>query len=233
MRCKGVAKSVAKALHVAYSQVKSVAKRPSHYSGRDCNALMGRFLLQREKGRKMVKKAQAADVELAPADQWESIGEALKPLDRLAREMELKWGAGRLPGLVDAELAHKFGSAKDKLNEAIQCNNPDMLLRRVEVMLRGWQKLDDVAMANGADKLPLSMLGYTHGGRSYVVVMEPQDYDMARQAAPAGATVVAMAELIESYKIVAGRITGVLEAFPGAQIKGARAPSKLDDDIPF
>jgi len=193
----------------------------------------GTFFVATGKGEKMVKKAQAAVVELAPADQWESIGEALKPLDRLAREMELKWGPGRLPGLVDAELAHKFGSAKDKLNEAIQCNNPDMLLRRVEVMLRGWEKLDDVAMANGADKLPLGMLGYTHGGRSYVVVMEPQDYDMARRTAPAGATVVAMAELIESYKIIAGRIAGVLEAFPGAQIKGACAPSKLDDDIPF
>lgn len=181
----------------------------------------------------MKKKAQAAVVELAPADQWESIGEALKPLDRLAREMELKWGPGRLPGLVDAELAHKFGSAKDKLNEAIQCNDPDMLLRRVEVMMRGWQKLDDVATANGAHRLPLGMLGYTHGGRAYVVVLEPQDYDVARQAAPAGATVVAMAELIEAYKIVAGSIAGVLDAFPGAQIKGACAPLKLDDDIPF
>ena len=181
----------------------------------------------------MLKKAQAADVQLAPADQWSGIAEALKPLDRLAREMELKWGPGRLPGLVDAELAHKFGSAKDKLNEAIQCNDPDMLLRRVEVMLRGWKKLDDVAMANGADKIPLGTLGYTHGGRAYVVVLEPLDYDVARQAAPAGATVVAMGELIEAYKIVAGRIAGVLEAFPGAQIKVACAPSKLDDDIPF
>ena len=181
----------------------------------------------------MKKKAQAAAVELDPADQWESIGEALKPLDRLARQMELKWGPGRLPGLVEPELAHKFGSAKDKLNEAIQCNNPDLIVHRVQVMMRGWQKLDDVATANAADRLPLGMLGYTHGGRSYVVVMEPQDYDVARQVAPAGATVVALAELIEAYKIVAGRIAGVLEAFPGAQIKGAFAPSKLDDEIPF
>ena len=218
-------------LHTA--KLKALQSVPPTIVGGLATLLWDAFLLQREKGRKMVKKAQAADVELPPADQWESIGEALKPLDRLARELELKWGPGRLPGLVDAELAHKFGSAKDKLNEAIQCNNPDMLLRRAEVMLRGWQKLDAVATANGADKLPLGMFGYTHGGRSYVVVMEPQDYDVARKAAPAGATVVAMAELIEAYKIIEGRIAGVLEAFPGAQIKGACAPSKLDDDIPF
>lgn len=181
----------------------------------------------------MKKKAQAAVVELAPADQWESIGEALKPLDRLAREMELKWGPGRLPGLVEPELASLFGSAKDKLNEAIQCNNPDLIVRRVQVMIRGWQKLDAVASAAEMETLPPRTLGYSHGGRAYVVVLEPQDYDVARQAAQAGATVVALAELIEAYKIVAGRIAGVLDAFPGAQIKGAYAPLKLDDDIPF
>lgn len=93
----------------------------------------------------MKKKAQAADVQLAPADQWSGIAEALKPLDRLARKMELKWGAGRLPALVEPELASLFGKARDKLNEAIQSNNPDVIVRRVQVMIRGWEKLDAVA----------------------------------------------------------------------------------------
>ena len=181
----------------------------------------------------MKKKAQAADVQLAPADQWSGIAEALKPLDRLAREMELKWGAGRLPALVEPELASLFGKAKDKLNEAIQCNDPDVIVRRVQVMIRGWEKLDAVASAAELETLPARTLGYTHAGRAYVVVLEPQDYDVARKAAQEGATVVSLAELIEAYKIIEGRISGVLAAFPGAQIKGACAPSKLDDDIPF
>jgi hypothetical protein len=181
----------------------------------------------------MKKKAQVAAVQLPPADQWSGIAEALKPLDRLAREMELKWGAGRLPALVEPELASLFGKAKDKLNEAIQCNDPDVIVRRVQVMIRGWEKLDAVASAAELETLPPRTLGYTHNGRAYVVVLDPQDYDIARHAAGEGATVVALAELLEAYKIVEGRISGVLQAFPGAQIKGARAPSKLDDDIPF
>ncbi len=95
----------------------------------------------------MKKKAQVAAVQLPPADQWAGISEAMKPLDRLAREMELKWGAGRLPALVEPELASLFGKARDKLNEAIQCNDPDVIVRRVQVMIRGWEKLDAVASA--------------------------------------------------------------------------------------
>jgi hypothetical protein len=182
----------------------------------------------------MKKKAQVAAVQLAPADQWSGIAEALKPLDRLSRELELKWGAGRLPALVEPELASLFGRAKDKLNEAIQCNDPDMIVRRVQVMVRGWEKLDAVASAAELETLPPRTLGYSHNGRAYVVVLEPQDYDIARHAAAEGATVVALAELIEAYKIVAGRISGVLQAFPGAQIREVRTPRiSLDDDIPF
>ena len=182
----------------------------------------------------MKKKAQAAVEQLAPADQWSGIAEALKPLDRLSREMELKWGAGRLPALEEPELASLFGKARDKLNEAIQCNDPDMIVRRVQVMIRGWEKLDAVASAAELETLPARTLGYTHNGRAYVVVLEPQDYDIARHAAGEGATVVALAELLEAYKIVAGRIGGVLQAFPGAQIREVRTPRiSLDDDIPF
>jgi hypothetical protein len=183
----------------------------------------------------MKKKAQAAVVELAPADQWSGIAEALKPLDRLAREMELKWGAGRLPALVEPELASLFGKAKDKLNEAIQCNDPDMIVRRVQVMIRGWEKLDAVASAAELETLPPRTLGYSHAGRAYVVVLEPQDYDIARHAAAEVATVVALAELLEAYKIIEGRVGGVLKAFPGAQIREVRTPriSFDGDDIPF
>ena len=182
----------------------------------------------------MKKKAQAAVVELAPADQWSGIAEALKPLDRLARKMELKWGAGRLPALVEPELASLFGKARDKLNEAIQSNNPDVIVRRVQVMIRGWEKLDAVACAAELETLPARTLGYTHAGRAYVVVLEPQDYDVARQAAGEGATVVSLAELLEAYKIIEGRVGGVLQAFPGAQIREVRTTRiSLDDDIPF
>lgn len=168
----------------------------------------------------------------APADQWLEIQNALAPLDRLARDMERKWGCGRLPSLVDPELAARFGRAQDKLNEAIRLNAPHEIARRVGVVMRGWQALDDDATRAGADRLPARTIGVEHGGRAWVVVLDPVDYDKARADHIGGGRVVALAELIEAYKIVSGRIAGVLEAFPGAQI---RAPSgaRLDDPLPF
>lgn len=187
--------------------------------------------------RKAGRAGDAADLKPAretdaPADQWLEIQNALAPLDRLARDMELKWGAGRLPSLVDPELAARFGRAQDKLNEAIRLNAPHEIARRVGVVMRGWQALDDDATRAGADRLPARTIGVEHGGRSWVVVLDPVDYDKARADHVHGGRVVALAELIEAYKIVSGRIAGVLEAFPGAQI---RAPSgaRMDDPLPF
>jgi hypothetical protein len=65
-----------------------------------------------------------------------------------------------------------------------------------------------------------------------LIVLDPVDAGIASRGVSDGAQVVTLAELLEAYKIVSGRIAGVLEAFPGAQI---RAPSgaRLDDPLPF
>jgi len=176
--------------------------------------------------------ASLARQQYVPDDLFQEIMAALAPLDKLARRMEEKWGCGRLTSLVDPELAARFGRAQDKLNEAIRLNDATDIARRVGVVMRGWQALDDDATRAGADRLPARTIGVEHGGRAWVVVLDPIDYDKARADHIGGGRVVALAELLEAYKIVSGRIAGVLEAFPGAQI---RAPSgaRLDDPLPF
>jgi hypothetical protein len=182
-------------------------------------------------------KARAGDdspaaTQYVPDDQWQEIMAALAPLDRLARVMETKWGAGRLTSLVDPELAARFGRAQDKLNEAIRVNDPTDIARRVGVVMRGWEALDAAAMEVGADQVPPRTIGYEHAGRPWLIVLDPVDAGIASRGVSDGAQVVTLAELLEAYKIVSGRIAGVLEAFPGAQI---RAPSgaRLDDPLPF
>ncbi len=173
-----------------------------------------------------------AATQYVPDDQWQEIMAALAPLDRLARVMETKWGAGRLTSLVDPELAARFGRAQDKLDDAIRTNNAMEIARRVSVLMRGWEALDAAAMAVGADQVPPRTIGYEHGGRSWLIVLDPVDHDIVARDYVGGGRVVTLAELIEAFKIVSGRIAGVLEAFPGAQI---RAPSgaRLDDPLPF
>ena len=189
------------------------------------------------KAKKAGQSAAAGDESPArqryvPDDLFQEIMAALAPLDKLAREMELKWGCGRLTSLVDPELAARFGRAQDKLNEAIRLNDATEIARRVSVMMRGWEALDQAAMDVGADKLPARTIGYQHAGRAWIIVLDPVDAGIAPRGVSDGAQVVTLAELLEAYKIVSGRIAGVLEAFPGAQI---RAPSgaRLDDPLPF
>lgn len=189
------------------------------------------------KAKKTPASAAAGDASPArqryvPDDLFQEIMAALAPLDKLARRMEEKWGCGRLTSLVDPELAARFGRAQDKLNEAIRLNDPTDIARRVGVLIRGWEALDQAAMDVGAHKLPARTIGVEHGGRAWVIVLDPVDYDKARADHVGGGRVVALAELLEAYKIISGRISGVLEAFPGAQI---RAPSgaRLDDPLPF
>ena len=52
----------------------------------------------------------------------EGIYHALRPLDEMVHQMERRWGADRLVGLVSVETAAKYGRAKAKLDRAIDDN---------------------------------------------------------------------------------------------------------------
>lgn len=73
----------------------------------------------------------------------------LGPLDRVATDMERKWGIGRLETLVPEEWAYKFHSAADKLNLAIAGRDMNGIRERAEIMRRGWIKLDELATEAG------------------------------------------------------------------------------------
>jgi len=79
----------------------------------------------------------------------DAIHHALLPLDRAASEMEMKWGCERLPSLVSPATAALFGSAKAKLDAAIQVDDPQEVVRRAAVMIKGWAKMDAEATERG------------------------------------------------------------------------------------
>jgi hypothetical protein len=87
--------------------------------------------------------------EIFPAQRDRAIDAALAPLNRVADEIERKWGFDRLPSLVPEDMALRFQSAKEKLTEAIASNDLTRIKERAEVMRRGWEKLDETAAAAG------------------------------------------------------------------------------------
>ena len=149
----------------------------------------------------------------------EAVSEALKPLDRVAVEMEAKWGIGRLPRLVPPEVASLFGSAKAKLDQAIRENDPAEVAKRASVMIRGWQKLDQVASEAGADALPVRTIGASFEGRAYVIVWDRADVSHAAKVSGQSVeNVVTVHELLAAYEGLKAKIAGVKQAFPGAEV---------------
>ena len=73
----------------------------------------------------------------------------LERLDEVATTMERRWGIDRLPLLVDPELRLRFDRQREKLNQAVAADNPDIIKIQAEGMARAWQALDNAATAAG------------------------------------------------------------------------------------
>ena len=79
---------------------------------------------------------------------------SLDRLDAVAVTMERRWGVDRLPKLAPAELAVRFRSQAERLDEAIRSDRHEAVAVQAEAMLRAWSALD--AAATKAGWQPLS-----------------------------------------------------------------------------
>lgn len=172
----------------------------------------------------------------------EAIHYSLMPLDKIAVDMELKWGCDRLPQLVSTETALKFGSAKAKLYEATQANDPQAVAKRADVLIKGWKVLNDEAEANGHKPLSPKIWPHkTDKGFQFAVAQGNPDAIKALKEDEAlkGVIVYSLEELgrmLESER----SLNALKLQLPGQPIKNVsvmtpkrRAMYLLDDEIPF
>jgi hypothetical protein len=172
----------------------------------------------------------------------EAIHYSIMPLDKVAVDMELKWGCERLPQLVSTETALKFGSAKAKLDEAIQANDPQAVAKRADVLIKGWKVLNDEAEANGHKPLSPKIWPHTTDkGFQFAVAQGNPDAIKALKEDEAlkGVVVYSLEELgrmLESER----SLNALKLQLPGQPIKSVsvmtparRAMYLVDDEIPF
>ena len=162
------------------------------------------------------------------------VQEALEPLDRVAVEMEGKWGVGRLPRLVTPEMAAKFSSAREKLDEAIRANDLDAVVAKASVLIRGWQALDQAATDAGHKTYPEAVWSKLHRGTKYTIVLDRADVSKVAKDSKHPATVVTLDELLVVWDDFQGRrvIEETKTLFPGATVEKAGI-TEMDDDIPW
>jgi hypothetical protein len=171
----------------------------------------------------------------------DAIHHAILPLDRAASKMEFKWGCERLPSLVSPATASLFGSAKAKLDAAIQANDPQEVARRAAVMIKGWAKMDLEATETGHEALSPDIWSHTTS-TGFRIAVARSNADAIKSIRTddrlAGVAVYSMDEIArileaDSYRL----LETVKTTWPEAKITKIRkekAPaSEFDDEVPF
>ena len=159
---------------------------------------------------------------------------ALGGLDRMAREMDRKWGVDRLPDLVSPEMAAKYGSAMGKLNAAIRESDVAHTVARVEVCVRGLKAMDAAADAAGVDQSDPEIWEYELDGHTFGIIADGRDWPAA-YAKREGLTIHTMREVALALKNYGQTVLDVKQAFNGAEVVAVRKiKEKIEyEEIPF
>tara|TARA_Y100000034_G_scaffold121128_1_gene164956 strand:+ start:688 stop:1239 length:552 start_codon:yes stop_codon:yes gene_type:complete len=165
----------------------------------------------------------------------EAVWHATKTVDQVARSMERKWGADRLPTIVAPELAAKFGQAKAQLDQAILDNDPQTTAQKASAMIRGWQALDEEATRSGQTGVDASKVWHCRHpetGQPFIIAADTPTAVAVAQTA--SGTVYSIDEVT---RILAAStfVNKVKAAMPGATVEKVeqKEQNKLDDEIPF
>ena len=162
----------------------------------------------------------------------------IKCVDQRGREMDERWGIGRLPMLVPIEWAERFHAQHKLFNAAVWEFHLPLVRQHGEAMLRAYDKLDELARGSKGEPLPVDQWEFETEQGLVILVRDLRDTGRAQRFGRE-AQVWALDEIanvIRCHPILAA----AKNAFPGAQVVSVR-PSKttlaeLDDvlsDIPF
>lgn len=163
----------------------------------------------------------------SPAD-VDAIGAAITGLDRDVRELERRWGAGRLVVLADDLLREKFTRQARRLNELIRGDAPaHEVLPHIEATRRGWQALEAAALAAGHQPSPPEVWEVALADGTVAAIVRTNAE--AGQVAASGRA-VSVYTLAEIATLLARfpQLATAKKTFPGAKLTGF----KLERPVP-
>jgi hypothetical protein len=161
----------------------------------------------------------------------------LDGVDEIARQMERKWGVGRLRLLVGDALRIKFDAQKCKLDAAIAAGQEIYIRAQAEGMRRAWLALDRAATDDGAQALAPEVWECALPASGEVVSIvrtEVEAHHVARDS-----EVWTLAEIGVLIERLGGDVRQVKRRFPGSAVVEVRDrdPPPIDwekgDEPPF
>lgn len=169
--------------------------------------------------------------------QYDQMYGAMKPVDAIASELELRWGAGKLETLVTPETAAKFESARAKLDVAIFNRDPELVIQRAGVMVRGWKALEAEALRLGHKPMPPELWYATAPAEfgdeqmQFVIAKDNSAATLAQTDLPVY-TVTEVARIIRAWRGNLG-VDTVKDIFAGAEIIRIDGEFEEDKEMPF
>jgi hypothetical protein len=152
----------------------------------------------------------------------------LDETDKLAAEMEAKWGCDRLRLLVDPDLRERFDRQRYLLNQATWYGELEDVKREATRMATAWRVLDQAADAAGAPRLDDKILEVRLS--TGIVVAICADIPASKRVTPDGRAVHVylldeIARLLEGYPGLAK----LKDSFPGATVTEVRR--RIEDPL--
>lgn len=179
--------------------------------------------------------------ELAQRKHAFEVDELLKPVTRRKRDADQKWGVDRLPELVPTEWAQKFGKALQGLEDALGAEpfDPNHVRGRAENLIKGYNKLDEIAEASGAARSPELLWHLEVSGKPAILALDRASQFEAIAQFPE--RLVFSIDEIERLLEARGMelVEKTKELWPGAEAVETRPRERtaleksLEDEIPF
>jgi hypothetical protein len=148
---------------------------------------------------------------------------ALDCLDETALAMERRWGADRLPRLVDPALAARFDSQREKLNDALRSDRPDAVATQAAAMERAWKALDAAALAAGAKPLSPTVWEVALPSTGEIVAIVRTAEEASAIARDRNGAVYTLAEVAVAIDAFGAEVRATKATFPGAEVKAVRS----------
>jgi len=164
---------------------------------------------------------------------------AIRSVDKVARDLEMKWGIGKLEELAAPKLAVAFEQARQNFNDAANGDDHNYLVQKADNLIQGWKAVEAYAIKNGNSpddaEVWYAIAPPDAGGDKFAIVKHAADAAAVdREKYPKVYTLDEIARIIKA--IETDMISKTKELFPDARITKI-TPTKgkviLDDEIPF
>ena len=161
-------------------------------------------------------------------------------VDKLAIDMERKWGVDRLRLLVGQELRNKFDNQRLKFNHALNHGDLEEVKLQTKRMANAWHALDRAAAEAGEEPISTDVWEYTLADGSVLAVVRDDEAVRHLKAEGRHVMVYGLAEIAMLINGYGEALQAVKKEFPGAQVTKVTRPDDpveaivdgvLDDDL--